>query len=105
MPRGNIICLRSIQAAKIIVSLLFTDLLGHVTSVQMESILQQTTNCLSLSFFMQVSTELAKILLHLDGCPGVENFTPLRFAAMVAVIVTDPVLVRLSNHPTALYLH
>ncbi|XP_040212526.1 telomere length regulation protein TEL2 homolog isoform X2 [Rana temporaria] len=41
----------------------------------------------------EVSTELAKILLHLDGSPGVENFTPLRFAAMVAVIVTDPVLV------------
>lgn len=41
----------------------------------------------------EVSTELAKILLHLGDCPGVENFTQLRFAAMVAVTVTDPVLV------------
>ncbi|CAI9560405.1 unnamed protein product [Staurois parvus] len=39
----------------------------------------------------EVSTELAKILLHLDDRFGVEKFTELRFAAMVAVTVTDPV--------------
>ncbi|XP_063790739.1 telomere length regulation protein TEL2 homolog isoform X2 [Pseudophryne corroboree] len=39
----------------------------------------------------EVSTELAKILLHLDDRPGVELFREYRFAAMVAVTVTDPV--------------
>ncbi|XP_044159665.1 telomere length regulation protein TEL2 homolog isoform X2 [Bufo gargarizans] len=39
----------------------------------------------------EVSTELVKILLHLDDCNGVENFTQLRYAAMVSVTVIDPV--------------
>ncbi|XP_069840239.1 telomere length regulation protein TEL2 homolog [Dendropsophus ebraccatus] len=39
----------------------------------------------------EVSTELVKILLHLDERPGVENFTQLRYAAMVSATVTDPV--------------
>ncbi|XP_075035597.1 telomere length regulation protein TEL2 homolog [Mixophyes fleayi] len=39
----------------------------------------------------EVSTELVKILLHLDDRPGVELFTEFRFTAMVAVTVTDPV--------------
>ncbi|XP_069590544.1 telomere length regulation protein TEL2 homolog isoform X1 [Ranitomeya imitator] len=39
----------------------------------------------------EVSTELVKILLHLDDRPGVENFPQLRYAAMVSVAVIDPV--------------
>ncbi|KAG9476839.1 hypothetical protein GDO78_002303 [Eleutherodactylus coqui] len=44
-----------------------------------------------------VSTELVKILLHLDDRFGVENFIQLRYAAMVSVTVIDPV-------PVAQYL-
>ncbi|KAM3916288.1 telomere length regulation protein TEL2 homolog isoform 2-T2 [Leptodactylus fuscus] len=39
----------------------------------------------------EVSTELVKILLHLDERPGVENFIALRYSAMVSVTVIDPV--------------
>ncbi|KAG9460205.1 hypothetical protein GDO78_023323, partial [Eleutherodactylus coqui] len=39
----------------------------------------------------EVSTELVKILLHLDDRFGVENFIQLRYAAMVSVTVIDPV--------------
>ncbi|XP_056390382.1 telomere length regulation protein TEL2 homolog [Hyla sarda] len=39
----------------------------------------------------EVSAELVKILLHLEDCPGVENFTQLRYAAMVSVTVIDPI--------------
>ncbi|XP_068100541.1 telomere length regulation protein TEL2 homolog isoform X2 [Hyperolius riggenbachi] len=41
----------------------------------------------------EVSAELAKILLHLDDRSGVESFLLLRFAALVAVTVIDPVAV------------
>ncbi|XP_073409663.1 telomere length regulation protein TEL2 homolog [Dendrobates tinctorius] len=39
----------------------------------------------------EVSTELVKILLHLNDRPGVEHFQQLRYAAMVSVTVMDPV--------------
>ncbi|KAM4631813.1 telomere length regulation protein TEL2 homolog [Discoglossus pictus] len=39
----------------------------------------------------EVSVEFAKILLHLDDKPGVERFTELRYGALVALTVTDPV--------------
>ncbi|KAM5151815.1 LOW QUALITY PROTEIN: telomere length regulation protein TEL2 homolog [Mantella aurantiaca] len=39
----------------------------------------------------EVSTELSKILLHLEDRPGIERFLEQRFEAMVALAVTDPV--------------
>ena len=39
---------------------------------------------------MQVSVELAKVLLHLEEKTGVADFEQLRQRALVAVTVTDP---------------
>lgn len=38
----------------------------------------------------EIATELAKVLLHLDNNFAMDNFVPLRFKAMVAVLVNSP---------------
>lgn len=44
-----------------------------------------------LSYFGQVSVELAKILLHLEEKTCIEGFVALRQRAQVAVVTTDPI--------------
>lgn len=48
-----------------------------------------------LLYFVQVSMELAKVLLHLEEKTYIEGFVELRQRALVAVTITDPVPVSL----------